>query len=218
MSTTQIGIVDDHHLFSNALATLINKGKNYQVCLTASDGTGLRSALKGAQELPQIILMDINLKSSSGIDQTEWLQEHYPEIKVLALSMEDNPTTIVKMLKAGASGYLLKDMNPEQFIQALDIVLDKGFYHSELVSGAMLEKMSTDKHIVLKDHEKVFLEHVCTDKTYKEIAAEMYLSPKTIDKYRESLFKKFQVKSRTALALFSIKKGYVDLTNCLTSL
>lgn len=215
MNTIPIGIVDDHQLFSNALATLINKDERYQVSLTAEGGEELRSSLDRVESLPEIILMDVNLKESTGIEQTQWLQDHYPEIKVLALSMDSNHKTIVKMLKAGASGYLLKDMTPEQFIQALNIVREKGFYHSELVSDAMLKKMNLDEDIVLKDHEKVFLEHVCTDKTYKEIAAEMYLSPKTIDKYRESLFKKFQVKSRTALALFSIKKGYVDLTNCL---
>ena len=159
--------------------------------------------------------MDVNLQDSSGIEQTEWLRANYPEVKVIALSMDSEHKTIIKMLKAGACGYLLKDMTPDQFIQALNIVIEKGFYHSEIVSDAMLQKMNLEDNIVLKDHEQVFLQHVCTDKTYKEIAAEMYLSPKTIDKYRESLFKKFHVKSRTALALFSIKKGYVDLTNCL---
>jgi len=215
MNKIQIGIIDDHLLFSNALATLINNDPRFEVNLMASSATELRAKTKTIKDLPRIILMDVNLGDSNGIDQAKWLQENFPEIKVLALSMDSDHKTIIKMIKAGASGYLLKDMSPEQFIQALDIVLVKGFYHSELVSDAMLKKMNIEEEIKLKDHEKIFLEHVCTDKTYKEIAAEMYLSPKTIDKYRESLFKKFQVKSRTALALFSIKKGYVDLTNCM---
>lgn len=209
---TQIGIVDDHQLFSSALATLVNKDKQFQVGLIAAGSDELKTSIAKVESLPQIILMDINLINSSGIDLTIWLKKHYPQIEVIALSMESDHRTIIRMLKAGASGYLLKDMEPEQFIQALNIVLEKGFYHSELVSDAMLKKMSVDEPLELKDHEKIFLEHVCTDKTYKEIAAEMYLSPKTIDKYRESLFKKFEVKSRTALALFSIKKGYVDLS------
>jgi len=180
----------------------------------ASGANELKTKLRAINNLPSIILMDVNLKDSNGINQTLWLAKNHPHIKVLALSMNNDYKTIIKMIKAGASGYLLKDMNPEQFIQALNIVFEKGFYHSELVSDAMLRKMSSDEDVELKEREKVFLEYVCTDKTYKEIAAEMCLSPKTIDKYRESLFNKFQVKSRTALALFSIKKGYVDLMNC----
>lgn len=211
MNNIQIGIVDDHQLFSNALATLVNKDPNFDVKFTAEGGRELRTKIESTDDLPKIILMDINLVDSNGIEETKWLNKNYPDIKVIALSMESSNKTIFKMLKAGACGYLLKDMSPDQFIQALNIVLEKGFYHSEIVSSALLKSINLEDNIELKDHERVFLEHVCTDKTYKEIAAEMYLSPKTIDKYRESLFKKFQVKSRTALALFSIKKGYVDL-------
>ncbi len=211
MNNIQIGIVDDHQLFSNALATLVNKDQNFEVKFIAEGGKELRAKIVSTDDLPEIILMDINLIDSTGIEETKWLNKNYPDIKVIALSMESSNKTIFKMLKAGACGYLLKDMSPDQFIQALNIVLEKGFYHSEIVSSALLKSINLEDNIELKDHERVFLEHVCTDKTYKEIAAEMYLSPKTIDKYRESLFKKFQVKSRTALALFSIKKGYVDL-------
>ena len=211
MSKFQIGIVDDHKLFSNALATLISNDDRFEVSLTATGGEDLKEALlKGT--CPDIVLMDINLKDSNGIELTQMLKARCPDTKVLALSMESNHKTIVAMLKAGACGYLLKDMMPDEFIRALLIVKDKGFYHSELVTDAMLKKMSSEEEIELKEHELKFLEYVCTDKTYKQIAAEMYLSPKTIDKYRESLFNRFEVKSRTALAMFSIKKGYVDLT------
>lgn len=213
MNKFRIGIVDDHQLFSNALATLINKDENFQVSFTASSGSELRSDLKQSSILPEIILMDVSLKKSTGIEQAQWLKDNYPEIKVLALSMESKHKTIIEMLKAGACGYLLKDTSPEQFIKALHIVLEKGFYHSELVGDAMLSKMNLDHEVVLKDHEKLFLSYVCTDKTYKQIAAEMFLSPKTIDKYREGLFNKFQVKSRTALAVYSIQKGYVELSH-----
>lgn len=207
----QIGIVDDHLLFSNALAKLINGNSNFEVSLTAIGGNDLQSKIKSSKIVPKIILMDVNIQDSNGIEQTKWLKENYPQVKVIALSMDGNQVTIVKMIKAGSCGYLLKDMAPEQFINALNIVHEKGFFHSELVGETLLEKMGQDDIVSLNDKEMKFLEYVCSDKTYKEIAAEMYLSPKTIDKYRESLFQKFSVKSRTALALFSIKMGYVDI-------
>lgn len=211
----QIGIVDDHLLFTKALAKLITSNSRFEICLTATGGKELQSKIKDTETLPDIVLMDVNIQDSSGIEQTKWLKEYYPDIKILALSMDGNHVTIVRMIRAGVCGYLLKDMAPEKFIDALSIVYAKGFYHSELVGDAMLQNMNAEENVTLKEKELKFLEFVCTDKTYKQIAAEMYLSPKTIDKYRESLFSKFNVKSRTALALFSVKKGYVDLTNCL---
>lgn len=211
MNKSKVGIVDDHQLFANALATLINKDERFEVSLTANGSHDLHEKLD-CNNCPDIVLMDVNLQDSNGIELTKSLKAKCPDVKVLALSMDSDHKTIVAMLKAGACGYLLKDMDPDQFIEAVVVALEKGFYHSELVTEAMLKKMSNEEEIVLKDHERIFLVHVCSDKTYKQIAAEMYLSPKTIDKYRESLFNKFQVKSRTALALFSIKKGYVDLS------
>jgi len=99
------------------------------------------------------------------------------------------------------------------FKVALDKVIHTGFYHSELTSSVMLEEMHRErnKEKILSQKEIEFLERVCSEKTYKEIASEMYLSPKTIDGYRAALFKKLNVKSRVGLAIYAIKNGLTKI-------
>lgn len=205
-----IGIVDDHQLFSNALQTLVNSTSRYSTSFIAASGEEFRNKLPSLDALPHIILMDVNLGDTSGVEETRWCNERYPDIRIVALSMDSSKKTVLQMIRAGACGYLLKDIVPDDFVLAMDYVIEKGFYHSELVTEALLHKIQEDK-VVLKESEQTFLEYACSDLTYKEIAGEMFLSPKTIDKYREKLFKKFNVKSRVALALFAIKKGYVEV-------
>jgi DNA-binding NarL/FixJ family response regulator len=121
--------------------------------------------------------------------------------------MDDDEATIIRMLRAGAKGYLLKDISPAILRNALQDVMEKGFFYSNCITHSVLSSLHKNKgpEHELKDREIEFLKWVCTEKTYKEIAAEMFLSPKTIDGYRESLFEKLRIKSRVGLAIYAIK-------------
>ena len=128
--------------------------------------------------------------------------------------MMDNDTAIISMLKSGARGYVLKDSKPLVFRQALDEIRDKGFFMNDLVSNKMLnyvkgEDPGPNTGIIsdLSDREVHFLKLACTEMTYKEIAGEMELSPRTVEGYRDELFKKLEVQSRVGLVLFAIKNG-----------
>jgi DNA-binding NarL/FixJ family response regulator len=134
--------------------------------------------------------------------------------------MIEKEEAIVRMLKLGVKGYLCKDVEPKQLEEAIIAILNKGYYYTDFITGKLLHSLRND-HMVngkvsaslqnLSDRESTFLKLVCTDQTYQEIAAKMFLSPKTIDGYRESLFEKFNVKSRVGLALFAVKNGLVEL-------
>jgi len=150
----------------------------------------------------------------NGFETAEWIKEHLPATKILVLSMMDNETSIISMLKAGAGGYILKDSKPSIFRQALDDIRDKGFFMNELVTHKMLnyvkgEEQNTDAAIIarLSEKELTFLKLACTEKTYKEIASEMNLSPRTVEGYRDDLFAKLGVMSRVGMVLFAIKNG-----------
>jgi DNA-binding NarL/FixJ family response regulator len=164
---------------------------------------------------PDIALIDINMPQLNGYQTAEYLTTHYPEIKILALSVEDTEESIIKMLRAGAKGYLLKDTDTKDFRYALEVVRDKGYYHSELVSNTLLKSLhkpngpNSKPQIQFQAREQEFLELACSELTYKEIADKMCLSPRTIDGYRESLFIKLELKSRVGLVLFAIKNGLV---------
>lgn len=210
MKTIPIAIVDDHTLMSKALENMIAENPKYHVVMNQPNGEDFISELKKVSELPAVVLMDINMPYKNGIETTEWLTEHYPEIKVIALTMEDDEKVLIRMLKAGAKGYLLKDMQPSILFQAIDTVFEKGSFYTDFVAQKLLKVQTEDAKNAsllsdLKEREKEFIKLACSELTYKEIADKMCLSPKTIDGYRDSVFVKLEIKNRVGLVLFALK-------------
>ena len=207
-----LALVDDHVLLRNGLASLV-RNLGYTVLFEADNGTEL--ATKLAQNgIPDIVLMDINMPVQDGYAATSWLKDTHPDVKVLALSMYDDETSIIRMLKSGAKGYVLKDSEPEELKMAIDSITRKGFYYSELVTGRLMrtitdENGKSNNGQKLTDREIEFLKLACTEMTYKEIADKMYLSPRTIDGYRDALFEKLDIKTRVGLVLYAIRNNIV---------
>lgn len=215
ITKSKVVLVDDHVLLRNALASLIISFGDYIVLFEANNGKDFIDKLD-TKNLPEIVLMDINMPEMDGYETTLRLKDKYPEIKILALSMYDNENAVIRMFKAGAKGYILKDCDPAELKNALYSLSAKGFYYSEMVTGAFIrtinEENSQVKNIThLKDHEITFLKWVCTELTYKEIADKMFLSPRTIDGYRDDLFQKLNIKTRVGLVMYAIKNGIVTL-------
>ncbi|MBC7537053.1 MAG: response regulator transcription factor [Ferruginibacter sp.] len=211
----KLALVDDHVLLRNGLSVLV-KNLGHEVLLEASNGQEFIEKLKPGL-LPQIVLMDINMPEMDGYDCTKWLKKKYPDVKVLALSMYDNEVSIIRMLQSGAKGYILKDSDPAELEVAIDALVNKGFYYSELVSGKMINainKMEETEAVLgikLNDREICFLKHTCTELSYRDIADKMLVSPRTVDGYRDALFQKLRVKSRVGLVVYAIRNGIVDL-------
>ena len=214
MKRSSIAIVDDHRLFAQSLEVLINSFGNYDVAFYAPNGNDFINTLEEKNKLPDVVLLDINMPVMGGVETMKWIKENHPELKVIALSMDDSEETIIKMLRYGAKGYLLKDIHPDIFQKAISDVIEKGFYYSDNITNALLDSIDRkdkDEAVKLKEREVEFLKLACTEKTYKEIASEMFLSPKTIDGYRESLFYKLEVKSRIGLVLYAIKNKVIEV-------
>lgn len=210
MKTIPIAIVDDHTLMSKALENMITENPEYHVVMNQPNGEDFIAELKRVSEFPAVVLMDINMPYKNGIETTEWLTEHHPEIKVIALTMEDDEKVLIRMLKAGAKGYLLKDMQPSILFQAIDTVFEKGSFYTDFVAQKLLKVQTEDAKNAsllsdLKEREKEFIKLACSELTYKEIADKMCLSPKTIDGYRDSVFVKLEIKNRVGLVLFALK-------------
>lgn len=206
---TKLALVDDHVLLRNGLASLL-ENLGYQVLFEADNGIDFADRLLNS-ERPDIVLMDINMPRQEGYAATNWLRENHPGIKVLALSMYDDETAIIRMLKSGAKGYVLKDAEPMELKTAIDAVMRNGFYYSELVTGRLMRTISeSDLNKSsgvgqLSEREISFLKLACSEMTYKEIAEKMFLSPRTIDGYRDALFEKLDIKTRVGLVLFAIR-------------
>ncbi|KAF2330859.1 response regulator transcription factor [Flavobacterium nitrogenifigens] len=210
-SKRKIIIVDDHLLFSQSLELLIKSFGDYEVIERFENGKVFIDFLEeNNSNETDLVLLDVNMPVLDGLSTMQWLKDNKPNLKVIALSVNDDEEIIIKMITNGAKGYLLKDTSPEIFKEAIECVIEKGFYFTELVSGMLINKVNSDnKKICLKEKEIVFIKHACTEMTYKEIASEMCLSPKTIDGYRESLFDKLEIKTRIGLVLYAIKHKIV---------
>lgn len=200
-------IVEDHILLSQALAGLVNEFDKFKVLYLCKNGQELLTRLKDPKNIPDIILMDINMPILNGIETTTALRKEYPDINVLALSVEEDEKTILKMLKAGAKGYLLKDTEKTVLENALLEVQQNGFYHTQNVTSLLINSLNPKKEnkIVFKEKEIEFIKHACTEKTYREIAEDMCLSPKTVEGYRDAVFEKINIKNRTGLVIYAIK-------------
>jgi two-component system, NarL family, invasion response regulator UvrY len=211
-----VAIADDHSLLRNALAKLINTFEGYTISIEADNGKDLRNKMQ-RQGIPDIVMLDVNMPEMDGFETTQWLHKNYPQVKILALSMLSDEKSIIKMFRLGAKGYLLKNTDPEELRLALDSLMDKNVYLSEYVSGKLVSGLHQDtadgaeKEVVLNEREREFLRWTCSELSYKEIAEKMFLSPRTVDDYRQSLFTKLKVHSRVGLVMYAIKHGIVEI-------
>jgi two-component system invasion response regulator UvrY len=220
MDKIQVALADDHILLRNGLANLIQSLDGYNVIFEANNGRDFIEKLN-PECPPNVVLMDINMPEMDGYETTLWLKRNYPDTKVLALSMYDAEPFIIRMLKCGAKGYILKDIEPSEFRVALDSLVRKGFYYSELVTGKLIHMVNGMDEIesslknlsTLSERETTFLKLACTELTYKEIADQMFVSARTIDGYRDDLFQKLQVRTRVGLVMFAIRNGMVKVKN-----
>lgn len=212
----RLALVDDHRLFRKGMISLLEVAANdYSILFEASDGLEMQQKID-PQNQPDIILMDINMPAMDGFEAVQWLSANFPLIKVLVVSMIEKEESIVKMLQLGVKGYLCKDVEPKELGEALQAIMNKGFYYTDFITGKLVhslqnnhaEKNNAPADYNMNDREKDFLQLACSELTYNEIAAKMFLSPKTIDGYRNALFEKLSVKSRVGLALFAVKHGY----------
>ena len=142
MERIKIAIVDDHRLVSKAIENMISFNPKFEVVMNCSNGEDFLKELQQKKVLPEVVLMDINMPRKNGIETTAVLTEKYPEIKVIALTMEDNESTIISMLKVGAKGYLLKDMSPDILFDAINIVHEKGIFYTDIVTQSLLKMLS----------------------------------------------------------------------------
>ena len=211
----QVAIADDHTLLRKALAKLISSFEGYTVLFEAENGREIKKKI-GEHLVPDIILLDVNMPEMDGFETAAWLNKNYPRIKILALSMFSDEKTIIRMLRNGAKGYILKNIDPEELNNALDSVMNKNFYLSDYISSKIISGLHKDvdreeEPPSLTQREKDFLRLICSEITYKDIAAKMYVSPRTVDEYRNSLFEKLKVKSRVGLVMYAIRNGMAEV-------
>lgn len=217
-STNQISItvVDDHSLFRKGIINLIHQiDDKFRVINEASHGKEFLAQIKN-DEIPDVVIMDVSMPIMDGFQTTKALRELNKKIGILALTMKDDETSLIRLLKAGVNGYLNKDVDPDQLKEALHSISSTGYYYTEEVAGKLVNvithpELGTNEGVELTEQEMRFIELACSEHTYKMIADMMCLSIKTVDGYRARLFEKLNVKSRVGLVMYAYKHNLVAI-------
>ncbi|NML70288.1 response regulator transcription factor [Chryseobacterium sp. RP-3-3] len=207
-----IVIVDDHILIAKALEGIIGNFNEFEVIYVCENGKDLIDKLENNSKIPDIVLLDISMPIMDGFETAAWLTQNHPGIQVMALSMQGDDNSVIKMIKNGAKGYLLKNTHPKELEIALTKLNSEGFFYPEWASKIIFSNLNKDKEmesaVRISDREREFLKYTVTELSYKEIADRMCCSPRTVESYRDQLCDKLDLKTRVGLAVFAIKNGF----------
>jgi two-component system, NarL family, invasion response regulator UvrY len=213
----KIAIADDHILIRKALIRLISSFEDYTILFEVSNATELKNSITKIG-VPDIVLMDITMPNGNGFEGTAWLHKNYPFVKVLVLSMTSDEAVIIKIIKLGAKGYILKTMEPEELKIALDSIVKNDFFLPEIISGKVISGLQNNvdedkKEIRLSEKERIFLQLLSTEMSYREIAAHMFVSQRSVDEYKSILSERFHVKTRIGLVMYALKNNLIQISS-----
>jgi two-component system, NarL family, invasion response regulator UvrY len=222
----KIAIADDHPVFRKGIIKLLDADR-YEFLFDVGDGKELIDTISEKdRKLPDIMIMDIKMPGIDGYEAVAWLKTYHPSIEILVVSSIQTEEDIVRMLKLGVKGYLSKIMEPEDIHAALQAIMNKDYYFTDFITNKLVHSLQhedtmsdkrSEQHLVreiwadLSENKKKFIQYACTEMTYIEIAGLIFVSPKTIDKYRDELFDLFNIKSRVGLVIFAIKNNLVTI-------
>jgi DNA-binding NarL/FixJ family response regulator len=214
-------IVDDHKIIRDGIRALLRSTEDIRIVGECSDGAEVLDALRD-QENVDIVLMDINMPQMNGLEATEKVIQEFPDIKVVALTMYNEESYISRILKVGASGYILKNTGKQELIDALHKVKDGGNYFSEEVTQQMMSRFmspqkeqepkqpSSDLISRLTGREKEVLRLIAMEYTNHEIGEHLSVSTRTIDSHRRNLLQKLDVKNTAGLVRFALQAGIAE--------
>lgn len=193
-------IADDHQLFRSGLVSLLSSHDDFEVIASVPNGKKLLSFLEEGN-LPHVILLDLSMPEIDGFEVLEKVKTKYPSIKCIALSMHDDGNYIVKCVRNGAYGYLLKNTEEEELILAINTVLEGKKYFNKEISAKMINNMSLEgpQTKKLSSKETEVLELIAEGYTTKEIAQKLFISTRTVETHRANMIKKLEVKNSAEL-------------------
>jgi DNA-binding NarL/FixJ family response regulator len=201
----RVVLVDDHRLFRKGMAELINGFPGYTVEWEAGNGKEFTEHIS-PHNLPDVVLLDISMPVMDGFETAQWMEQRFPEVKILALSMYNDDNTILKMLKSGVNGYVLKNADPSELELALKILENEGCYFPNSISN-ILRPDYEPKKMELTARENEFLRLSCSELPLKSFSPFLKVQPRTVEAIRETLFRKLGVSSRVGLVIYAIKNG-----------
>jgi two-component system, NarL family, response regulator NreC len=214
--TIRLVIADDHEIFRDGLALMLSKQKDIILEGQAEDGLELIELVD--KKHPDIILLDVKMPRMDGIEAAKHLLKKNPEQKIIALSMFDEENLIVEMLEAGAKGYLLKNADKKEIIEAIEQVYEgNSFYcrHTSAKLAKMIVKSNFNpnkkpERISFTDREKIIIKYTCMQLTAQQIGEKLFLSKRTVEGYRTKILEKMNVKNTAGVVIYALKNSLVE--------
>lgn len=214
MAKVRITLVDDHTLFRNGLKTLLNSNKEFVVISEATNGKEFVDGVK--ENMPDVVLMDISMPVMDGVEATEIANGKYPDIKIIALSMFGEEEYYYKMINAGVKGFILKNSEISEVIEAINQVMAGNSYFSQELLYNVIKNFKTQKEPIdetaqLSKRELQVLEEICKGLSNQEIADNLFISKRTVDKHRANLLSKTNSKNTANLIMYAIKNKLITV-------
>lgn len=216
MDNKSVIIVDDHTLFRNGLKLLINNTSDFRVIGEAADGKEFLKMLD--EKIPDVVLLDINMPEMDGIEAAERALEKYPNLPIITLSMYGEEDYYFKMVSLGVKGFVLKNSDIQEVVDAMESVAAGGTYFSqELLVNLVSNLRSTGTSSVvsggeiLSEREMEILFLICKGLSNQEIGEELFISKRTVDKHRSNILAKTNCKNTANLVVFAIKHHLVEI-------
>ncbi|MBS1629951.1 MAG: response regulator transcription factor [Bacteroidetes bacterium] len=209
-------ITDDHQIFRQGLRMALSDDPALECIGEAGNGKELLEQLKFIQ--PDVILLDLKMPEMDGMEATREVRKQFPDLRILILTMHDDDQLVLHLLEAGANGYLVKNTDADEIKLALHSCKDTGYYFSDYVSNLMLRSIikknapapTFRENVELSDREKEVLLLICDGCTMAEIGEKIFLSPRTVEKTKTSLYEKTGAKNSAGLIMYAVKQGFVS--------
>lgn len=215
----RLAIADDEALFRKGMISLLQDEQDMEVVLEATDGEDLLQLLRQAENLPEVLLLDLNMPRLNGIEAAKIIREAYPDLKIVVLSTYFSPTFVLNMIEIGAAAYLPKNTDPVEMRKTILDVMAHGFSYSrevlEVIHQNMQQKarprMQTPFGVALTSREMEILQLICEEYTTAEIAEKLYISPRTVDGHRNNLLEKLGCKNVAGLVVYAMQHELVHI-------
>jgi DNA-binding NarL/FixJ family response regulator len=216
MNQIKVAIADDHKIFRKGVILSMRTYTNIKFVMEAENGQDLLDKIPEAA--PDVILCDLKMPVKDGIDATKYIAKHFPNIRVIILTMYEDERFVGHLMDCGAAGYLLKSTDPSEIKNAIMDVMRTGFYLNPFVNRVLIKKNfakqkinpTLTSEIVLSDREKEVLTLVCMEFTASEISQKMNISPRTVEAIKDRLMERFGVKNSVGLVFFAMKNQLID--------
>lgn len=208
-------VTDDHRLFRKGMCALLSEFEDVGETGEAGNGEELINQIKAAKFLPDLVLLDINMPVMDGVETTEYLKAHYPGIRIIIISMEEDVQLVTHLIGKGVDGYLLKNSDPDELELAIKMVMKNEFYLSTSLTGAIFKGSSKDEtgtpENEFSERELEILQLICEQYTAPEIADKLLISARTAEGHRRRLLDKTKSKNMAGLVVFAIKNRLVRI-------